>query len=91
MLGTVPAPPQPRYHPYIPTLPLALQRRVDELQAENAQLQSALTGLRSEVAQVCAGPTLPMPVAPKALVQGGPRHVFEWVRRVFPAVQHVKC
>ena len=63
MLGTVPAPPppQPRYHPYIPLLPLALQQRVDEVQAENAQLQSDLTGLRSEVAQVCAGPTLPMP------------------------------
>ena len=60
-------------HPYDPPLPLALQQRVDEVQAENAQLQSALTGLGSEVAQVCAGPTLPMPVAPKALVQGGLR------------------
>ena len=108
---------------------------MDELQAENAQLQSALTGLQSEVAQVCAGPTLPMPVAPKnscrvardrdhrsrlgksaglyslATLATQPTmtawpymalflgqwgeclewHVFEWVRRVFPAVQRVKC
>ena len=50
--------PLPREPLETPVHHQALQQRVEELKAENAQLQSALAS-QSEVAEVCTGPTLP--------------------------------
>ena len=49
--------PLPRKPLETPVHHQALQQRVEELKAENAQLQSALAS-QSEVAEVCTGPTM---------------------------------